>query len=144
MLRTRGLFGDGDVDGDRETSIRRSRREDELFEEETRVSTPIHSHGVRTHDPIASPRRFDFPSTPSAPSESFLPKFPLKFLKLYKLYIKNGFFHKRMEKMNFFLTMAAAAGGSLKDGMRCVRRFRMVVSKKVGTTPKNSTQVRTR
>ena len=24
--------------------------------------------------------------------------------------------------------MAAAAGGSLKDGMRCVRRFRMVVS----------------
>ena len=33
-----------------------------------------------------------------------------------------------MEKMNFFLTMAAAAGGSLKDGMRCVRRFRMVVS----------------
>lgn len=25
LLRTRGLFGDGDVDGDRETSIRRSR-----------------------------------------------------------------------------------------------------------------------
>ena len=116
LLRTRGLFGDGDVDGDRETSIRRSRREDELFEEETRVSTPIHSHGVRTHDPIASPRRFDFPSTPSAPSESFLPKFPLKFLQTVQIVYKKRMFSQKNGKNEFFFNN----GGG---GRRLVERW---------------------